>query len=69
MCLMNLCMKVFLYYFKMLFFLFFLGQFYYILEKYEDIDDENVLYVKFVKKGKVYVRLYIVFIYIYLQCV
>lgn len=66
---MNLCMKVPLYHPKMLFFLFFLGQFYHTLEKHEDIDDENALYAKPVKKGKVHVRLYIVFIYIYLQCV
>lgn len=48
------------------YFLFFLGQFYHTLEKHEDIDDENALYAKPVKKGKVHVRLYIVFIYIYL---
>lgn len=43
--------------------LFLLGQLYHTLEKHEDIDDENALYAKPVKKGKVL----IIFIYVYLH--
>lgn len=42
--------------------LFLLGQLYHTLEKHEDIDDENALYAKPVKQGKVL----IIFIYIFI---
>lgn len=43
--------------------LFLLGQLYHTLEKHEDIDDENALYAKPVKQGKVFK---IIFIYIFI---
>lgn len=42
--------------------LFVLGQLYHTLEKHEDVDDENALYAKPVKQGKVL----IIFIYIFI---
>lgn len=46
--------------------LFLLGQLYHTLEKHEDIDDENALYAKPVKQGKVLIKVIYIFITFFL---